>query len=157
MHEYLLEREKWVPTPVDEVFAFFSDAGNLETMTPDWLQFRIVTPRPIDMRRGATIEYCIRWRFVSLGWWTEIVECSPPERFVDVQTRGPYRLWHHTHRFQAVDGGTRIRDEVRYALPLGVLGRVAHRLAVRRDLERVFDFRAARIAERFGSATVSRE
>jgi ligand-binding SRPBCC domain-containing protein len=150
MHTYLLKREQWVPTPIDEVFAFFSDAANLEMMTPSWLRFRIVTPRPIEMRPGAAIEYRISWRFVTLRWWTEIVEWTPPVQFVDVQTRGPYKLWYHTHQFEPVDGGTRIRDEVRYALPLGVLGRIAHRLAVRRDLERVFDYRTERIGELFG-------
>jgi hypothetical protein len=99
MTTYTIEREIWVPTPIDEVFAFFSDASNLETMTPDWLRFEIVTPTPIDMHAGATIEYRIRWRFVALRWLTEIVEWSPPYRFVDVQTRGPYALWHHTHEF----------------------------------------------------------
>jgi ligand-binding SRPBCC domain-containing protein len=154
MHTYLLEREQWVPRPIEEVFAFFSDAANLELLTPPWLKFRIVTPRPIAMFPGTLIEYCIGWHFVRLRWITEIVEWSPPSRFVDVERRGPYKLWHHTHTFRSDGAGTTIQDTVRYALPLGILGRVAHRAAVARDLARIFDFRAERIREKFGPVSV---
>jgi ligand-binding SRPBCC domain-containing protein len=150
MHTYVLKREQWLSTPLEEVFAFFSDAANLEVLTPPWLRFRVVTPKPVTMRSGALIEYRIEWRVLPIHWITEIVEWSPPYRFVDVQLNGPYKLWHHTHTFAAVDGGTLVGDVVRYALPLGPIGRLAHRFSVRRDLERVFDFRAERIAERFG-------
>jgi ligand-binding SRPBCC domain-containing protein len=149
MHTYIIEREQWVARSIDEVFAFFSNAANLELLTPPWLRFCIVTSTPIDMKVGATIEYRITWRFTSLRWFTEIVAWNPPLEFVDVQSRGPYALWHHTHRFESMKGGTRIVDVVRYALPLGVLGRFAHRLVVRRDLERVFNFRTARVRELF--------
>jgi ligand-binding SRPBCC domain-containing protein len=147
----LLKREQWLSAPIEEVFGFFSDAANLETLTPPWLRFRIVTPTPIEMRPGARIEYRIDWRVVPIRWLTEIVEWSPPRRFVDVEVRGPYKLWHHTHTFASVDNGTLVADIVRYALPLGLLGSLAHRLAVRRDVERVFDYRAERIAALFGS------
>ena len=102
------------------------------------------------MRLGARIEYRIDWRVIPIRWLTEIVEWSPPHRFVDVAVRGPYKLWHHTHTFTPIDGGTLVGDVVRYALPLGVLGRLAHKLAVRRDVERVFDYRAERMAALFG-------
>lgn len=146
MRTHVLMREQWLAASLDEVFAFFSDAANLEAITPPWLGFHIVTPRPIDMRRGAKIEYRIDWHFLPLRWHTEIVDWTPPHGFVDVQTRGPYKLWHHTHRFEARDGGTQMCDTVEYALPLGPLGELAHRLAVRKDLGRVFDYRAEQIA-----------
>lgn len=149
MTTHLLKREQWLATPLEEVFAFFSDASNLEVLTPPWLRFRVVTPTPIKMRSGALIEYRIEWRVVPIRWITEIVEWSPPYRFVDVQVRGPYKLWHHTHSFSAVDGGTLMSDIVRYALPLGPIGALAHKLAVRRDVERVFDYRAEQIAALF--------
>jgi len=152
---HLLERDQWVAAPLERVFAFFSDAANLETLTPAWLRFRIVTPTPIEMQPGAKIEYRIDWHALPIRWQTEIAEWSPPQRFVDVQVRGPYRLWHHTHTFASIDGGTLLGDRVRYALPLGVLGRLAHRLAVRRDVERVFDYRAERIAALFGDRAQS--
>jgi ligand-binding SRPBCC domain-containing protein len=147
---YLLKREQWLSAPLEKVFEFFSDAANLEALTPPWLKFRIVTPTPIAMHAGAKIEYRIDWRVVPIRWQTEIVEWAPPQRFVDVQLRGPYKVWHHTHTFAAVDGGTLVSDVVRYALPLGPIGSLAHKLAVRRDVERVFDYRAERIAALFG-------
>jgi ligand-binding SRPBCC domain-containing protein len=153
MGTYLLSREQWLAVPIDRVFAFFSDAANLEVLTPPWLKFRVVTPTPVEIRLGARIEYRIDWRVVPIRWLTEIVEWSPPHRFVDVEVCGPYKLWHHTHTFSPIDGGTLVGDEVRYALPLGVLGRLAHKLAVRRDVERVFDYRAERMAALFGDRT----
>jgi ligand-binding SRPBCC domain-containing protein len=129
------------------VFAFFADAGNLELITPPWLKFHIATPRPIEMTEGTRIAYRIRWHFVRLRWESEIVEWDPPRRFIDVQIRGPCAMWRHTHEFAPVNGGTRVVDVVRYRLPLGPLGAVAHQLKVRRDLETIFDYRAQRIRE----------
>ena len=147
MRSFFLEREQWIPRPVEEVFAFFADAKNLEAITPPWLGFRILSPEPIPMHAGTFIEYRLRWHRLPLRWVTEIAEYSPPLRFADVQRRGPYALWHHTHEFASHEGGTRMRDRIRYALPLGPLGTLMHRLVVRRDLEAIFDYRARRIGE----------
>jgi ligand-binding SRPBCC domain-containing protein len=144
---YLIEREQWLDRPIDEVFAFFSDATNLEAITPTWLRFSVITPPPIAMGPGTLIEYQLRWRQVLLRWTTIIEVWDPPHKFVDVQLRGPYRLWHHTHTFEAQRGGTLIRDEVRYRLPLLWLGTALHRLAIRRDLEAIFDERTRRVRE----------
>jgi ligand-binding SRPBCC domain-containing protein len=139
---HVLRREQHLPGAPGDVFPFFADAQNLEAITPPWLGFRVVTPRPIDMRAGALIEYRLRLRGVPLRWRTRIAVWDPPRRFVDVQLSGPYRLWHHTHDFEPDGaGGTIMRDTVRYALPLGALGALAHRLVVRRDLAAIFDFR----------------
>jgi ligand-binding SRPBCC domain-containing protein len=148
--EHLLQREQWVPRPIDDVFAFFSDARNLEAITPPWLGFRILSPGPIVMRPGTQIHYQIRLRGLPLRWVTEIQTWEPPRAFADVQLRGPYRLWHHTHRFEPVNGGTQVRDVVRYALRFGPLGRLAHAWIVRSDLEAIFDYRALRMTELFG-------
>lgn len=147
MRVYELRREQRIARPVAEVFAFFSDASNLETITPPWMQFRIVTPSPLELRAGARIEYALKWRVFSIRWLTEIEIWEPPHRFVDNQLSGPYRLWRHTHQFLADRSGTRMLDEVRYALPLGPLGRMAHAIRVRGDLEHIFDYRGRRIAE----------
>jgi ligand-binding SRPBCC domain-containing protein len=144
---FLIEREQWLARPVEEVFAFFGDATNLEAITPEWLRFSVITPAPIAMGAGTLIDYRLRWRRMPLRWTTIIEAWEPPHRFVDRQLRGPYRLWHHTHIFEAQLGGTRIRDEVRYRLPLGRLGVALHRLGVRRDLEAIFDDRARRVRE----------
>jgi ligand-binding SRPBCC domain-containing protein len=155
MSTYMLDREQWVPRPIEEVFAFFSNAANLELLTPPWLKFHIVTPQPITMAPGTLIEYRIHWHFVRLRWVTEIVEWTPPTRFVDVELRGPYKLWYHTHSFTSERGGTTIRDQIRYALPLGPIGALANRLAVCRDLERIFEYRVERVREQFGSVAAN--
>ena len=143
---HVLERAQVLPGAPEEVFGFFADAFNLEAITPPWLRFRIVTPRPIEMAEGALIEYRLALHRVPVRWLTRIETWEPGRRFVDVQIKGPYRLWHHTHTFDAADGGTLVRDRVRYALPLGPLGRIAHTALVRRDLERIFDFRHQQVA-----------
>jgi ligand-binding SRPBCC domain-containing protein len=139
-----------VPRKVDEVFAFFSRAENLQTITPPWLHFKIlsITPQPVQV--GTVIEYALRMRGLPLRWTTEITEWEPPNRFVDFQSRGPYKLWHHTHRFIAQGDSTLIEDEVRYQLPLGILGRMAHSLLVKRDVTRIFAYREEKIRELFG-------
>lgn len=147
MRNGVLKRRQMIPRPVNEVFAFFSDAGNLEALTPPWMNFRIRTPLPIAMHAGTLIEYTIRWRGLPLRWVTEIRKWSVGQRFVDVQRAGPYHLWQHTHTFRRCDCGTEMEDVVQYALPLGPLGSIAHALVVRRDLDAIFDYRAQRIHE----------
>lgn len=149
---YLLQREQWLPQPIQDVFAFFADARNLEAITPPWLGFQILSPEPIVMAPGTLIEYRLRWHCLPMRWVTEIRSWNPPIGFMDVQLRGPYRLWEHTHRFQAVDGGTRMCDVVRYSLPFGVLGRMAHAWVVKADLEKIFDYRARKVSALLGNA-----
>jgi ligand-binding SRPBCC domain-containing protein len=144
-----LTREQRLPGPPDEVFEFFADAGNLEAITPAWLGFAIVTPRPIEMGVGTLIEYRLRLHRLPISWLTQITVWEPGARFVDAQLSGPYKLWHHTHEFRADgNGGTVTRDTVRYALPLGPLGELVRRAFVARDLERIFAFRRAEVARR---------
>lgn len=141
MKIYHLHTEQVVAKPLTEVFAFFERPENLARITPESLGFVIVTPTPIEMKAGALIEYTIKVMGLRTRWTTLISEYDPPHKFVDEQLRGPYRLWHHTHSFEAVRGGTKIVDDVRYALPFGVFGRIAHALLVRRDLENIFKHR----------------
>jgi ligand-binding SRPBCC domain-containing protein len=97
------------------------------------------------------IAYRIKWLGVSLSWITKISEYEPPHRFLDVQTRGPYKAWRHERTFEETESGTIMRDLVRYQLPFGILGDVAHWLIVRRRLRRIFDYRARRIAKLFAA------
>ena len=147
---HLLEREQFVPTPVDATFRFFADARNLERITPPWLAFRVVTPGDIEMAVGATIDYRIRLLGISVGWRSLISRWEPGVAFVDQQVKGPYRWWHHLHTFEAREGGTLIRDRVEYAVPYGPLAPVAHALVVRGRLRKIFDFRRDAIARIFG-------
>jgi ligand-binding SRPBCC domain-containing protein len=136
----ILRREQRLP---GDVFPFFADAGNLEAITPSWLSFRIVTPRPIEMRAGALIEYRLSLHGLPVSWLTRIEEWEPGLRFVDAQLAGPYKLWHHTHEFEPDGaGGTLMRDTVRWSLPAPGL---ALQPLVRRELERIFDFRARQL------------
>jgi ligand-binding SRPBCC domain-containing protein len=137
----------WLPRRREDVFQFFADAGNLEELTPPFLNFHILTPRPIAMRIGARIEYRLKLHGLPLRWESEITAWNPPARFVDEQRRGPYRSWIHTHEFIERDGGTEVRDEVRYAV-FG--GRLADRLFVRRDVRKIFEYRALKLRGRFG-------
>ncbi len=143
---HTLNWEQWLPVPRAELFPFFADAGNLETLTPPWLNFRILTPRPIEMRAGAIIDYELRLYRIPIRWRTLISEWEPPERFVDEQLRGPYRLWHHEHRFVERDGGTLILDRIEYQ-PIG--GALTNRLFVKRDVSRIFAYRREQLARRF--------
>lgn len=152
MRFHTLRREQWVPRPVEEVFAFFSDARNLAELTPPWLAFRMLTAGPVQIAAGTRLRYRLGWHGVPVSWTTEIRRWDPPFEFADVQLTGPYRLWHHTHRFEARNGGTRMIDVVRYSLPFGIVGRAVHALKVRRDIEQIFDYRFQRIGELFGGA-----
>ena len=141
--EFTLERAQVIERPLDEVFAFFSDAHNLATITPDWLNFKIMSEQPVEMGAGVPIDYELKLHGLRLRWRSEITEWEPPTRFVDEQRRGPYRYWVHEHSFNA-DGPNRtiVRDRVRYAVPGGTL---VHKLFVEPDLERVFTFRAEKL------------
>lgn len=147
---YEIRREQWVPRPRREIFAFFSNALNLEILTPNLLRFAVLTPAPIAMHSGATILYKLSWHGVPLTWKTGITRWEPEHCFEDLQISGPYALWHHTHTFEEVRGGTLITDHVRYSLPFGWIGRLAHSLTVRRNVEEIFDYRYRRIEAMFG-------
>jgi ligand-binding SRPBCC domain-containing protein len=143
---FRLERTQRVPRPRPEVFAFFADARNLERITPAFLRFRIETPGPIEMRPGTVIDYRLRLYGIPLSWRARIESFEPERSFADVQSVGPYRSWRHRHDFVEVPGGTEVRDVVEYEMPLGPLGRLAHRIVVARSLERIFDFRRLAVA-----------
>ena len=148
MSAYEIQHEQWVSRPLEQVFQFFSAAQNLEQLTPPFLKFHI-TRTPPRIEAGAQIEYKLRVHGFPIRWLTIIDKWEPPFLFVDVQAKGPYKLWHHTHRFRSVNGGSSIEDHVRYSLPFGMLGRVAHRLMVRSDVETIFRFRDQKIREIF--------
>jgi ligand-binding SRPBCC domain-containing protein len=142
-----LHREQLVRRPPDETFAFFAQARNLERITPPWLRFEVVTPEPIAMRTGTHIDYRLHLHGIPMRWTARIEDWRPGREFVDRQIRGPYRLWHHRHEFVPHPEGTLVVDHVRYALPAGPLGEAAHALLVRRDLDRIFAFRAAAVRQ----------
>ncbi len=142
---YRLEAEMSIDLPRPDVFAVFADAMELERITPDWLNFSVVTPQPILMREGLVLDYRLKIHQVPVRWRTEICVWEPPFRFVDQQLRGPYKRWYHEHMFEDLgDGRTRVRDNVHY-IPRG--GKWLHHFMVRPDLEKIFRFRQDRIRE----------
>lgn len=146
---YRLFTRTALPQPLDVVFPFFADAKNLDELTPPFLNFRIVTPDPIEMKVGALIDYKLRMRGLPISWRTEITAWEPPHRFMDVQLRGPYRWWRHEHRFVSKGDKTIVEDEVSYGVPLGVL---LHPLFIKRDLLNIFHYRLSRMHTLFDDA-----
>lgn len=151
MTPHILRVEQFVLRPLEEVFQFFARAENLEEITPPWLHFRILSVSPDPICKGALIRYSLRWRAFPIRWTTEISEWEPPHRFVDVQLKGPYKLWRHAHTFAAEGNGTRITDEVQYLLPFGIFGSIAHALKVRKDVETIFAYRSGVVQRLLGS------
>lgn len=143
----------WLPRPLDEVFAFFAAAENLNLITPPWVHFRILTPLPVAMRVGARIDYVIRLRGVPVQWKTEITAWEPGVRFIDEQRSGPYREWIHEHTFQVMDGGTWCGDTVLYRPPGGAL---INRFFVEPDVLRIFTYRHERMKRLFCNLPSSR-
>ncbi|MES1239782.1 MAG: SRPBCC family protein, partial [Chloroflexota bacterium] len=149
MSTHRLTASQTIPRPLEEVFAFFSRPENLGRITPPAMGFEQVST-DLDMRAGLEIDHRIRPLLgIPMLWRSRIEAYEPPSSFVDVQLKGPYRSWHHRHTFTAVDGGTRIDDEVTYELPFGPLGSLAHRLVVRGQLLEVFRHRARTIEDVF--------
>lgn len=151
MRAHVFEAEQRVARPLPEVFEFFSRAGNLERITPPWLSFTLTGAEPQEVRAGTLINYRLRLHGIPIRWTSRIDEFEKDRLFVDRQLRGPYRLWLHRHTFTA-DGeaATIVRDQIHYALPLGLAGAVANLLFVRRDVKRIFEYRRATIAEILG-------
>ena len=138
-----------LPLPRDEVFAFFAEATNLQRITPSELGFEIVPPEPIHLSEGTRIEYRLHLFGIPFAWQSEIQRWHPPEAFVDVQLRGPYKHWVHTHRFREAQGVTIIEDEVQYALPYWPVGELVYPL-VRLQLARIFRYRQQAIRRYLG-------
>ncbi len=146
-----LQAECVVDKPLDDTFAFFADAHNLDRITPPFLHFEILTPAPIDMQVGILIDYRLRLHGIPIRWRTKISVWQPPHRFVDEQIRGPYKRWIHTHDFEEHGVQTIIRDRVDYASPGWIFEPLLHYLFVGRDLDAIFRYRQERTLELLGS------
>ena len=146
MKTFLYNTHQTLEQPIEEVFAFFSNAHNLAVITPPWLQFEVLTPAPIDMLPGTCIDYRLKLRGIPVRWQSEITEWNPPYAFVDEQRRGPYRLWRHTHTFEETEEGVIVGDSIVYA----VWGnQLAEKLFVRPDIEKIFAYRSEQLDKIF--------
>lgn len=150
---YTLRCEMLVRSSLQETFAIFEDPYNLAKITPGWLNFQVTSPYRVEMRKGAEVEYTISWMGLPVHWKTLILEYEPPFFFVDEQAKGPYALWRHRHTFEPSAAGTKVGDQVDYALPLGPLGQLAHAVIVRRQLLGIFEYRQQELGKLFGGNT----
>jgi uncharacterized protein (TIGR01777 family) len=144
------ESVQWIPRPVDEAFAFFSDEKNLERITPPWLSLRVLGKSTAEIRSGTLIKYRLKLHGAPLEWHSLIDRWEPGKMFRDVQAKGPYSRWAHEHHFVPVAGGTLIKDSVRYGLPLGVLSEMVAGHWVSRDIRAIFEYRKQAIEALFG-------
>jgi len=148
--EYL-KKQQWIARPVDEVFRFFSEVKNLEVITPPWLKFEVVKASTPDIQKDTLIDYKLKIRGVPVRWQSKIESWDRGTRFVDIQTKGPYKYWHHTHTFEAFAGGTLMTDIVRFQVPMGWFGKLLIGKLVQKDVETIFKFRQEKIEELFTS------
>jgi len=148
---YELTDQFEVPASIDQVWQFFCTAANLTHITPPWLGFNANPANPATIGPDTVLDYTIKWLGVRIKWRTLIIDYSPPRRFIDLQTRGPYALWHHQHAFSPTpDNTVRCADRIIYKLPLGPIGRLAHVLIVKRQLLEIFEHRRSFIARSLG-------
>lgn len=143
------EGKVWLPNKREEVFAFFQEAKNLESMTPPWVKFKILRQSTTDIQKDTVFDYKIKVHSLPLKWRTRIIKWAPPEVFSDNQEKGPYALWYHTHKFVECRGGTMMTDTVKYKVPLGILGYIFIRPFVKSDVEKIFAYRTKVIKEKF--------
>ncbi len=153
MQTYHLRCELIASCPLLQTFDVFKNPLNLAKITPNWLNFQVIT-KDVQMQKGAEIEYNIKWLGLPMHWKTLISDYQPPLLFVDEQAEGPYALWRHRHTFAETPEGTKVGDHVEYALPLGVLGQIAHAVMVKRQLEAIFKFRQREIGNMLGGKTI---
>ncbi len=140
-----------LPRPIDEVFPFFSDAFNLERLTPDFLGFKVLTPKPIDLKSGTVINYRLKIHHIPIRWKTTILDWNPPHSFVDNQDQGPYTLWHHTHSFTPTNQAqsTLCTDTVLYKPKGWILAPLINKFFVQRDVKNIFEYRFQKLSEIF--------
>ncbi|HTY53555.1 MAG TPA: SRPBCC family protein [Candidatus Binataceae bacterium] len=151
---YHFERSQIIAIPRAETFAFFANPKHLEAITPEFVHFKFLRPPPSELHGGSVISYRIRILGVPIRWQSVIESWEPPARFVDLQVKGPYSYWRHVHEFEDVgEHRTRSNDRIDFALPMGPLGKIAHKLFVARMLNQIFDFRAERLSAIVGAAT----
>lgn len=151
MKIYTLIRQQFLPVSLNEAWDFFSNPKNLSVITPPDMQFHVLTSlNGSPIYTGMVIDYTLRpMLHIPVRWQTLIKDVDAPHQFVDTQSRGPYSLWEHTHTFVEQQGGVLMTDTVRYALPLGILGRLMHRLTVHKRLLHIFNFRYRKLEELF--------
>lgn len=150
---FQLKTEQYIPTDMETVWEFISSPANLKLITPDYMGFDITSGgTPEKMYSGMIISYKVRPLLgIKMNWITEITHVRDKEYFVDEQRLGPYKMWHHEHHLEEVDGGVLMRDIVSYIPPFGFLGKIANSLFIKRQLKQIFDYRFVAMEKKFGA------
>ena len=142
MKKHTIRFEQFIDLPVEDVFNFFSKPENLSLITPPRLRFKILTPTPVPMKKGQSIDYILTIMYLFKIRWTSLIqEYNRPYSFVDTQITGPYSYWHHTHSFISHKNGTIIKDCVVYSIPFGIVGTFLNAIYIKYDLNSIFKYR----------------
>ena len=146
---YTLYAKQIVDKEIDFLWDFFSKPSNLNKLTPEDVEFNIISGKSDDFYEGKIISYKIKpFKLVTLNWITEISKVKEGSYFIDNQIFGPYKMWHHEHHFKSNnDGTTEIIDKVKYKIPFYILGRISHKIFIKRKLIKIFNFRQKKINE----------
>ena len=156
MSIYRIERSQVLPISVGTAWQFFSSPGNLNSITPPWLNLKIIGSVCPHIRAGMLINYHVTPLFgLRMSWLSEITHVDAPRFFVDEQRLGPYRIWHHEHFFQTREAGVQVDDIVSYALKYAALGTLIHKIWIKKRLQMIFDYRFSTLKRRFGSTSES--
>jgi ligand-binding SRPBCC domain-containing protein len=149
---YQLKRTQFIKSDIQTCWDFFSSPKNLKLITPPYMGFEVKVDLPEKMYEGLMIEYTVKPLMgIPMSWITEIKTVKENEFFVDEQRKGPYTIWHHEHHFKQVEGGIEMTDIVSYVIPLGIFGKIAHPIIVRKKLEEIFAYRFQKVEEIFNS------
>ena len=149
MRVFKLQYSQTVNASLEEVFVFFSNPENLSVLTPEKLNFKILTPTPIVMKEGQIIDYTIKLLGFNVRWRTIISEYNGKNKFVDQQLKGPYSMWHHTHEFKELNGSINMIDTISYVMPFGILRQIVNKFWLKRDLDNIFKYRQKAIMKYF--------
>lgn len=154
MSVYYFKTEQFLPIDIKTAWSFFSSAKNLAKITPPEMDFKILSKLDgEEIYEGMIIDYTVKPMLgIPLGWRTEITEVKKPFSFTDKQVKGPYSVWEHTHTYFEKEHGTLMHDQVKYQLPLGVLGDFANALFVKKKIESIFAYRKVVLEKMFAAA-----
>ena len=149
---YRLYHQQFLPISKESAWRFFSTPQNLQKITPEELDFRMTSPDEGKVYLGQIITYSIRLNKVfKMNWVTEITSMIHENSFVDEQRFGPYKMWHHRHTFEEVDGGVLMTDVVHFKIPFSLIAPLAYRLFIKQNLKRIFHYRTEKLDELISS------
>lgn len=147
---YRLFNQQFIPVSLSTAWIFFSNPNNLQLITPEKLDFKITSIDSQNTYAGQIITYRIKLnRIIKMNWVTEITHCKDEVYFVDEQRYGPYKMWHHVHKFESVDGGVLMTDIIHFQLPFRLLSSLGYILFVKRNLTHIFSYRTTQLEKLF--------